>query len=232
MTEKRGLQKFTDFESITTPEAFIELRRKSKPKAKDLFYYLQDKLNEAIQKTPPIPGEVDKYFDRLHMIMEHMKLGHTPQRKEEIIETYKRDRWYVNEAKIKYYIHEILTGKKYLPSNTEIAQATGLSRVTVDKHIKENGANLYKADEIDKYKMLNSQALNQLYQIGIMDRNVKALKAFIEYTKDSTPPQVTSMTTTNYIQINSLILSQEAINSLNPSQLEIIEGIFKKALRE
>ena len=163
----KGLQKFTDFELIKTKEDFVELKNTDDAKFEELFSWLINKVNEANKKEIPEAGELDRYFNRLEKAMELRKFGETPDENERAISLYRRDRWYINDAKIKHCIHKAVTNNCNFPNNTNIAEETGLSRVTIDKHLKEYGLNNYKKEELDKYEALNSMALNKLYQIGI-----------------------------------------------------------------
>ena len=129
----KGLQKFTDFEEIKTKEQFIELKSIDEVKFDEVFEWLTNKVNEASNREKPIAGEFDRYINRLEKAMELRKFAETPEENERFITMYKRDRWYINEAKIKHCIHKALKETCYLPNNTNIAIETGLSRVTIDK---------------------------------------------------------------------------------------------------
>jgi hypothetical protein len=49
----KGLQRFTDFDSLRTVEEFTELSILDNDKFLELFVWLQDKLNEALRKEKP-----------------------------------------------------------------------------------------------------------------------------------------------------------------------------------
>jgi hypothetical protein len=64
MTKKKGLQRFTDFESIKTAEDFRKFKKEN-PDSMDLLYdYIKKKLNEVVNAPKKKEGELDKYFDR------------------------------------------------------------------------------------------------------------------------------------------------------------------------
>jgi hypothetical protein len=46
----KGLQRFTDFDSLRTVEEFTELSILDNDKFLELFVWLQDKLNEALKR--------------------------------------------------------------------------------------------------------------------------------------------------------------------------------------
>jgi len=223
--ENKGLQKFTDFEQIKTKEQFIELKKTDEVKFDELFTWLLDKVNEANKKEIPEAGEFDRYFNRLERAMDLRKFGETPEENERAISFYKRDRWYVNEAKIKHCIHKAVANNCYLPNNSTIAEETGLSRVTIDKHLKAYALNNYKKEELDKYESLNSMALNKLYQIGINQSNIKALTAFINFT--NSPKGVVN---NNYIQINNTKIDNVIIENLPENVRSQIEALILESL--
>jgi biotin operon repressor len=116
----------------------------------------------------------------------------------------------------------MLTKDGFLPTNTQISTATGLSRVTIDKHLKENGVSIHKIEELDKYKLLNSIAINRLYKIGMTENNTKALKMFIDYTGE---PKKTTINN-NYIQINNTRIDSLLIDQLPEETRNQIEALI------
>ena len=223
--KKESLQKFTDFEEIKTKEQFIELKKSDEIKFEELFQWLTNKVNELINIAKPEEGELDRYFNRLEKAMELRKFAETPEGNEKIIARFRRDRWYINEAKIKHCIHTQLRENCYLPNNTQIATETGLSRVTVDKHLKANGLNNHKKEEFNKYELLNSMALNKLYQIGMNHSNTKALTSFINFTN---PPKGT--VNNNFIQINNTKIDNLIIENLPENVRLQIEALILESL--
>jgi hypothetical protein len=221
----KGLQKFTDFEELKTKEQFLELKNTDNVKFDELFSWLLRKINEAKSRDKPVAGEFDKYFNRLEKAIEMYGVAETPEENERIIATYKRDRWYVNEGKIKHCIHKELANNCYLPTNTQIANETGLSRVTIDKHLKAYGLNKFKTEELDKYEVLNSMALNRLYQLGMNQNNIKALTSFINYTNPSK-----GTINNNYIQINNTKIDNVIIENLPDDIRREIEDLIIKSL--
>ena len=221
----KGLQKFTDFEKLKTVEEFTELLETDKKKFDELVSWLQTKVNEATNKETPGDCEVDKYFNRIEKILPLVYPQESKEEENTVLQNLKRDRWYINDNIIKNYINKQLLESSNLPNNTDICRATGLSRVTIDKHIKENKASIFKTEEVEKYKMLNSKAISRLYKIGMTENNLKALKMFIDYTGD---PKETVINN-NYIQINntridSLLIDQLPIETRNQIETLILNN--------
>ena len=218
----KGLQKFTDFEKLKTVEEFTELLETDKGKFDELVSWLQVKVNEATNKKEPEDCEIDRYFNRIEKILPLAYPQKNIEEEKTVLQNLRRDRWYINDSIIKNYINKQLLEYSYLPNNTDISKATGLSRVTIDKHIKENGASIYRTDEIDKYKMLNNNAINRLYKIGMNENNLKALKMFIDYTGD---PKKTTINN-NYIQINNTRIDSLLIEQLPYDTRNQIEALI------
>lgn len=220
--EKKTLQKFTQFEKLRTVEDFRELQKTDPKKLDEVQQWLQDKITTAyLRKDTENCTDIDKYYDRLERCIEVNGLTETWKVQ------YKRDRWNLNEAIIKKFMHKTMTTKGYLPTNTEISTATGLSRVTVIEHIKGNSLSMFKAEEREQYKMLNSSALNELYFLAFAYSNVKALKMFIELTKDDNNTVVN-----NFIQINNTKIDTVLIEKLPAETRRQIETLILENLPE
>jgi hypothetical protein len=212
---KKSLLKFTDFEEVKTLQDFKSLQETAPDKMEEIQNWLQDKLNTALKRETPIENEIEKYFNRVDRCLEAMEVS------EAWMKLVKQDRWYVNEQRIKSYIHNTLVTNRYLPTNTEISKATGLSRVTVNKHIKENCLSDYREEARDKYRMLNINAINQLYYLAFQNSDVKALRMFIELTKEAVDNG--RVLNTNYIQINNTKIDTVLIDRLPEETRQQIE---------
>jgi len=223
-----SLQKFTDFENIKQNqiEEFIDKFRgktaTEKTVLSEYIHWLQDKLHSVIgRETPKDDGELDKYYNRFIKLMEVLYSDNP-----DAIERQKNQRWEINESRIKQFLHNTMVTKRYLPRSSEIAEATGLSRVTISKHIKENDLSIYKQEERDKYKMLNSSALNQLYYLAFNNGDVRALKMFIELTKEQGGSS--QVVNNNFIQINNTKIDNLLIEQLPVKTRLQIEKIILK----
>lgn len=115
-----------------------------------------------------------------------------------------------------------------MPSASDIAHGTGLSRETVQKHLKERKTTDYYNERTETLRGLTHNVLAELYKMGMQQQNVKALKVFMDYFKEDTIPKNTNINTqNNYIQINGTVLSQQAVQNLNIEQLNQIESIIE-----
>ena len=220
MAKKKGLQKYADFESIKTKEDFLKFKEKEPKRIGLLTDYLYKKLNEVNTNPVKSEGEIDRYFNRIIKLKE-------VNNEVDSITKFKRERWYINETHINVFVNNFITKNRYVPTTSMIAETTGLSRVTIQSHLKERKGNEYYDEHLETLRGLTNSVLCQLYKIGIENSDVKALKVYLDYFKE--PSQIANTQTNtqnNYIQINGLTISQEQIGKLNPDKLIQIEKLL------
>ena len=214
-----GLQKFTDFEALKTKEDFIQLLEEAPQEFDNVAQWVIKRLNEELNSGDPGSAQVDKYYNRFERLVEVKDPESLPE--------IRRDRWRVNQRKIEAKLHNFLFDEHRLPTNEELSSKTGLSRVTINKHLKEGaGASIFKED-MEVYRLLTSKAITKLYRIGIENNDVKALKVFLDYFKDSSPTP-TIRTQNNYIQVNETRIDELTVNLLPDEARLQIETIIKQ----
>lgn len=111
-----------------------------------------------------------------------------------------------------------------MPTITNIANETGLSRTSVYKHLTDIKTQGLESDVRLQQSALVEQGISRLYKIGMNDCNPTVLKYFIQFADPSTRVR----TVNNYIQINNIRLTQEDIKSLPESTIATIESLVKK----
>lgn len=214
-----GLQKFTDFEALKTKEDFIQLLEEAPQEFDNVAKWVIKRLNEELNSGDPGSAQVDKYYNRFERLIEVKDPESLPE--------IRRDRWRVNQRKIEAKLHNFLFDEHRLPTNEELSSKTGLSRVTINKHLKEGaGASIFKED-MEVYRLLTSKAMAKLYTLGIENNDVRALKVFLDYFKDnsSTTPVKTQ---NNYLQINNTRIDEFIVNLLPDEARLQIETILKQ----
>lgn len=210
--ESKGLQKFTDFESLKTVENFTEFKKNYPDDYEQSIEWISDKLNEAIIDKKGI----DKYFDRIESALSLLD--------DNKIKIGKRERWRLNEDIIKSFINSELMTTGNIPSVSGIATNTGLSRVTVGKHLTESNLSIFKIEQQESLKILNSNVLQMIYRIGMKNNDVKALKTFFQLTGGNI--QTETVINNNYIQVNNTKIDNAIINQLPSESREAIEKII------
>ena len=130
------------------------------------------------------------------------------------------------------YNHRVILGKLHnsmvetgtIPSVIELSELSGLSRQTVNKHMKEyKTSNIYKEDQY-KFEMLAGSVLAVVFKMA-MRQDLKACKLFLEYTKQTTPSKVGTYIDKQQNNFNT-ILNPNVIESLTPQQIIDIEAVI------
>lgn len=103
-----------------------------------------------------------------------------------------------------------------LPSVTEIAKITGLSRPTVYKHLECISIE-HSSEDTSKYKVLGDNALLELYKLG-MCGDVRALGMVLKFTQNTLQPPKQN----TYIQINNTKVEVGKIEALPKERRERI----------
>lgn len=210
MATEKSLQKFTQ---IKNPADLKTHLNHSPGDAEDLEKVLRARLTDSYTNKL---GE-DTYL--VEMIEECCRI--------QGVETNLRNTTYEhNHYIITAEIQNYVTQEKMFPTSQQIAKKTGLSRQTVHNHLKEGSFVKHKSIIKDKLEFMATQALTNLYLIGLEKKSTSALKAFIELSG-----AVSNQTTVNtYIQINNLKLTNEDFNLLPDKTLSKIEKIISKDL--
>lgn len=222
-TSKQSLQKFTD---LKTREDFKAFRDNSTLEEFDSYgSYIQDLINKAEDTSNPEKRYKERYYNYFHYWIEQR---YPESEYPNVLSNFKNTRWQSNRHNIEQAIHKYLIDHNRLPTNNEIEQRTGLSRITIHKHIKEGTGSDYYKEELKSFKLLTASVLGSLYKIGTEDRNVKALKVFLDYTGGAATTPTTIKQQNNYLQINNTRIDEVTVNNLPEEARLQIEGIIKQ----
>lgn len=216
----KGLQKFTDFEVIKTKDAMLKLWQEEPEEYKKLGGWIVDKLNEGVREENPEEGIVDKFYNRLELYYSIHRL--------DVVEDTRRARWQLNRNLIENALHEAITKKNRLPTQCEIALKTGLSRVSVAKHLKEGFKSDGYTEEMEAYKIMTPKVLNAMYKLALEQNNLKAMKSFLDYFKDNSSGLTKINQQTNYLQINNTRIDEITVKELPEAARLQIENIIKQ----
>ena len=137
--------------------------------------------------------------------------------------------WEYNQCRITKAIQQHIHLYNCMPSKVVIAQATGLSRQTVHKHLQTFSA--AQNPHTDMFPVMTQQVLTKLIDKA-MEGDVAAAKVYLQSANKeavTTTNDIVIKNQNNYIQINRTVLNQQAIQQLNAEQLQQIEEILIKA---
>jgi len=220
MKEEKGLQKFTEIEAkikeILSLEqiTYSDLEKLSNPE--------KDRLNEILaEKINKLKGtEMDKFYKKIESI--------TP-------DSTKNQLWESNHNQITWAISNLMQEYGRMPTKTEIATKTELSRQTIHKHINEYTNHPQYLGQIEQFRFMTSKVLAKVFQFAV-NGDIGAAKLYFNVmgfmNKEQAPNNTLIQNQNNYIQINGTILNQETIKHLNAEQLNTIETILKTALQQ
>ena len=111
-----------------------------------------------------------------------------------------------------------------IPTVKDLAEETGLSRVTVIKHLKEYYESETFKQKENALRFLREKLLAKIYSFAY-DGNMRAAKIFIEATEDKLFVTIKNQQN-NYVQINGVMITEERIKNLPSDKLQKIEEIF------
>ncbi len=148
----------------------------------------------------------------------------------------KRQVWEQNHLKIVLAIQQNIQKYGTMPTRTQLAEETGISRKSIQHHIKEYEKNANYLAQKEQYKFMGNQLLTAMLRKGLGGDVGAAKLVFNIITPKTETPATGSRTLVqnqnNYIQINNTVLNQEKLNQLTPAQLTAIEGIINGQLQK
>lgn len=218
MKKEKGLQKFTETEAKINKVLSLEkITYIDLEKLNDLE---KDRLNEIFtEKLNKLKGtERDKFYKKIESI--------TP-------DSTKNQLWESNHNQITWAISNLMQEYGRMPTKTEIATKTELSRQTIYKHINEYTNHPQYLGQIEQFRFMTSKVLAKVFQFAV-NGDIGAAKLYFNVmgfmNKEQAPNNTLIQNQNNYIQINGTVLNQETIKHLNPEQLNTIETILKTVL--
>jgi hypothetical protein len=212
--QKSGLQKLSKFDDrlddllkleTITPGDIKDLTKEERQK---LYSVLTEKFNDSKDVKR---DKVTKQIERI---------AHTD---------FKNQVWEENHLKITGAISNLMAKNGVMPSRTQIAKETELSRTTVNNHLKEYSSHPLFLEQAEQFRFMSSRVLAKVFDYAINNGDVKAAKLFLTAI-GGTEGNTTIKNQNNYIQINGMVINQETVKLLTHEQLSNIESILKAAL--
>ena len=218
MREKKTLQKFTDTEAkinkilslkLILPSDYEQLNQGEK----DCLMEILTKKFNKLKGT-----ERDKFYKQIELITG---------------EGTKNQLWESNHNQITVAISTLMHEYGRMPTKTEIAIKTELSRQTIHKHLEEYTNHPQYLGQIEQFRFMTSKVLAKVFQFAL-NGDMGAAKLYFNVMGCLNNGQPSNNTLiqnqNNNIQINGTVLSQERIKCLNSEQLNTIETILKTVL--
>ena len=214
MAAKQHLQKLTDSEKklhnlLRRKQVTDEdIKQLNKPEKKRLM----EIINEEVKRADPV--QRDKILNKVEPIVDEQTIV---------------DFWEYNHGRIMYAITSMIQENGRMPTRSEIAIRVQLSRTTVYKHLKEFATHPLYLEQLQKMRMLATNVLTKVYTAAMNNDDIGAAKLYFNVMGMLQNGQGNTVQN-NFIQINGIVVTQEAVKRLNPEQLFIIENVLKSAL--
>lgn len=219
MRAKKSLQKFTESEDKINK--ILSLKKITPDDINILNKEEYTRFYEIInEKTRSLKGlELNLFYEQVEPIFN---------------QEAKNQLWEYNHNHITAVISTLMQEFGRMPTKTEIATKSELSRQTIHKHLKEYTTHPLYLGQIEQFKFMTSKVLAKVFYFAV-NGDIKAAKLYFDIVGGNLGHGINNtliQTQNNYIQINGTILSQEEIKKLNPEQLNSIEQILKTVLPE
>lgn len=217
-----------------------------KPKEKSLqkLTDTEIKINEILSRKKITPADIDALsrdeYDCLSDTMAEKVITLTGVERDEffnkidpiVTDLTRNQRWESNHHQITWAISSLLFESQRMPTVTEIGMKAELSRQTVHKHLKDYSNHPIYMQQLEQFRFMTQKVLARVYSCA-EHGDMAAAKLYFNVLGNlngQLSNNTLIQTQNNYIQINGITLSQEAVKNLNPDQLTAIETILKTAL--
>lgn len=142
--------------------------------------------------------------------------------------------WEYNHTRIAGAITVYIRQFSTMPTRVFLAERTGLSHETINKHLRDfDKAPAFKAMQ-DMQLLMADKILMKLLQAALAG-DVRAAKLYLNTVNRRYKPanrEVVISNQNNYVQVNGLVLNDEILSQLKPAQVKQIEAVVKKGLAE
>jgi len=217
MRAKKSLQKFTDFE-----EKFNYLFSLKEINKSDLEILENEEITEFYKRV------TDKFnstkSDENAFFLKKIWNITDSETKNKI--------WEINHNTITATISELMQDYGRMPTASEIAIKSELSRQTVTKHLKQYAKEPQYNEIVEQFKFMTSKVLAKVFKFAV-NGDMTAAKLYFNVVGALDRGNNTFIqNNNNYIQINGMVFNNEKLKALKPEQLKSIETILLTANHE
>lgn len=221
--EKQGLQKFTNSRlaealPLDVEELLSSILNADKLRLEDIWSLSDDQKKKIATILTAgyltLGGEDrDNFLDKTDQI---------------ISQSSRSEIWERNHHCILNVISWQTITNRQIPTLKEIAEETGLSRVTVAKHLKEYYDSETFKEKENVYKFLREKLLTRVYSYAY-EGNMRAAKIFIEASdqRQELKTEIHNQQNT-FLQINGTIITLAQLNSLPIEKQRKIQKILNE----
>lgn len=134
--------------------------------------------------------------------------------------------WEINHNQITATISELMQDYGRMPTASEIAIKSELSRQTVTKHLKEYAGQAQYEEIVEQFRFMTSKVLAKVFKFAVNGDMTAAKLYFNVVGALNNNSNTFNQTNNNYIQINGMIFNNEKLKTLKPEQLKTIEAML------
>ncbi len=128
-----------------------------------------------------------------------------------------------NQRKIQLAIHRLLNKNGTMPSKTQLAEYTGLSRQTIHNHMQENIST--GSDLAHEYAIMAPQVMNKVLQNALNgEGNMRAAKMYL----DVAGTIMNAQTKPSYLNVNGSFITQADMDRLSEEQKKKVLEAMKQ----
>jgi len=212
MRAKKGLQKFTTFEQKI--DFILQLKEINKEDLNILNDDEKTKFYELLtEKFKELKGDENaKFLKQIWNI--------TAESTRNVI-------WENNHNTITATISELMQDYGRMPTASEIAIKSELSRQTVTKHLKEYATQPQYNEIVEQFRFMTSKVLAKVFKFAV-NGDMTAAKLYFNVVgaMNQNNQNTFIQNNNNYIQINGMVFNDEKLKTLKPEQLKTIESIL------
>jgi hypothetical protein len=137
----------------------------------------------------------------------------------------KNSLWQSNHVKVLCAISKLTLEKNRFPTRLEISIETGLSKQTINKHLKDYfGSEEYNSRK-DEYLIMRERVVASVFKSAVCG-DAKAARVFLDATNQFTEQPKIQNQQNNFIQINGLTITQEELKQLPAGKLTQLQKIL------
>jgi hypothetical protein len=139
--------------------------------------------------------------------------------------------WDNNHTRILWAISNLTAKNNCFPSRSEISKETGLTRVTINKHLKNYYGSPQQQERQEDFVIMRERILAAAFKEA-RNGDMRAAKLFLDATANQAPSMHVKNQQNNFIQINGMEITEQQVNELPEDQrlqLQTILSLVKPA---
>jgi hypothetical protein len=133
--------------------------------------------------------------------------------------------WNSNHIKILWAIHEQTNKYNRFPTRQELSDATGISRTTIGKHLKQYYGSQQYHERQEEFSLMREKVLAKAFNLSMLG-DTKAMRVFLEATSQLKPLSQIRNQQNNIIQINGVTITEDQLSELPPDKQVLIQEML------